>query len=134
MGAMLAVPCGGAFTFTVPATGTGALGTGTSGRVAEWSGTNTLQASTLQKTGAGIIILNAPSGSHTLIFTTAGTLDLQNFLIRLATDSGLDGHGKTLTWSQDTVLSSFTAAGDAVSNGYVSMSINGVSYKLSTRA
>lgn len=54
------------YTLTVPATGTAALGTGTATRIAEWASTNTLQASTLIKTGVGVLTLDAP-GSNTMI-------------------------------------------------------------------
>jgi trimeric autotransporter adhesin len=42
----------------VPASGTAALGTGTTGRMTEWGGTNTLQASSLVKSGSNLLTLN----------------------------------------------------------------------------
>lgn len=59
------------YTLTVPKTGTVPVGTGTAGRVAEWvTDANTLQASTLAKTGAGVLTLSAAS-AYTL--TVSGT-------------------------------------------------------------
>jgi hypothetical protein len=63
-------------TFTFPNTsGTFALGTGTAGRIAEWAATNTLQASTLIKSGAGVLTLSAAS-DYTLTVPATGTAAL----------------------------------------------------------
>ena len=63
----------GGFTLTVPKTGTVPVGTGTDGRIAQWSGdANTLAASTLAKTGAGVLTL-AAAGAYTLTVPKTGT-------------------------------------------------------------
>ncbi|MCB0126720.1 MAG: hypothetical protein KDE58_30890 [Caldilineaceae bacterium] len=63
----------GGYTLTVPKTGTVPVGTGTDGRVAQWSGdANTLAASTLAKTGAGVLTLSA-AGAYTLTVPATGT-------------------------------------------------------------
>lgn len=62
----------GGFTFTVPKTGTGVVGTGTATRLSEWSDANTLAASTLIKGGAGVLTLSA-SGAFTFTVPKTGT-------------------------------------------------------------
>lgn len=63
----------GGFTLTIPKTGTVPVGTGTDGRVAQWSGdANTLAAATLAKTGAGVLTL-AAAGAYTLTVPATGT-------------------------------------------------------------
>lgn len=62
----------GGFTLTVPKTGTAVVGTGTSGRIASFSDTNTLAASTLAKSGAGVLTLSA-AGAYTLTVPATGT-------------------------------------------------------------
>lgn len=108
--------------------------TGTSGRLVEWSTASLIGASTLAKTGSGVVTVACASGSHTLTVTTSGELDMNNFLFRLSSSSRLDGNDKTITWSEDLEFGSITASGDAVSNGYWSVSHNGVSYKVMLRA
>lgn len=62
------------YTLTAPKTGTLPVGTGTAGRVAEWvTDANTLQASTLIKSGAGVLTLSAAS-TYTATFPTTGTV------------------------------------------------------------
>lgn len=54
----------------------GALdGSGTAGRVAQWNDTNTLEAATLAKSGAGVLTL-AASGAFTLTVPATGTATL----------------------------------------------------------
>ena len=65
----------GGYTLTVPATGTAVLGTGTSGRIASFSDANTLAASTLVKSGAGVLTLSAAS-TYTLTVPATGTAAL----------------------------------------------------------
>jgi hypothetical protein len=66
----------GNFTLTIPKTGTVPVGTGTAGRIAEWvTDANTVQASTLAKTGAGVLTLSA-SGNFTLTIPATGTAAL----------------------------------------------------------
>lgn len=63
----------GGYTLTIPKTGTAAVGTGTAGRIAEWvTDANTLQASTLAKSGAGVLTLSAGS-DYTLTVPKTGT-------------------------------------------------------------
>lgn len=62
----------GGFTFTVPKTGTGVVGSGTATRLSEWSDANTLTASTLIKSGAGVLTLSA-SGAFTFTVPKTGT-------------------------------------------------------------
>lgn len=63
----------GGFTLTVPKTGTAATGTGTAGRVAEWvTDANTLQASTLEKTGAAVMTLRSDNLKNNFIGQNAG--------------------------------------------------------------
>lgn len=67
---------GGAYTLTIPKTGTVAVGTGTATRIAEWvTDANTLQASTLIKSGAGVLTLSA-GGAYTLTVPATGTAAL----------------------------------------------------------
>jgi hypothetical protein len=64
----------GNFTLTIPKTGTVPVGTGTAGRIAEWvTDANTVQASTLAKTGAGVLTL-AAAGAYTLTIPATGTV------------------------------------------------------------
>lgn len=79
----------GGFTLTVPKTGTVPVGTGTSGRVAEWTGTNDIAASTLAKSGAGILTL-AASGTFTLTVPKTGTVPV-----------GTGTDGRMAVWSGD---------------------------------
>ena len=73
---VLTLSAGSAYTFTVPKTGTAVVGTGTAGRVAEWvTDANTLQASSLAKTGAGVLTLDA-GGAYTLTIPATGTVAL----------------------------------------------------------
>jgi hypothetical protein len=66
----------GGFTGTLAKTGTVPVGTGTAGRVTEWSGdSNTLAASTLAKTGAGVLTLSAAS-AYTMTVPATGTAAL----------------------------------------------------------
>jgi hypothetical protein len=66
----------GNFTLTVPKTCTVPVGTGTAGRIAEWvTDANTVQASTLAKTGAGVLTLSA-AGAYTLTIPATGTAAL----------------------------------------------------------
>lgn len=63
----------GGYTLSVPKTGTAAVGTGTAGRIAEWvTDANTLQASTLVKSGVGVLTLSADS-AYTLTVPATGT-------------------------------------------------------------
>ena len=67
---------GAAFTLTIPKTGTVPVGTGTAGRIAEWvTDANTVQASTLAKTGAGVLTL-AAAANYTLTIPATGTAAL----------------------------------------------------------
>ena len=67
---------GAGFTLTIPKTGTVPVGTGTAGRIAEWvTDANTVQASTLAKTGAGVLTL-AAAANYTLTVPETGTAAL----------------------------------------------------------
>jgi len=72
---LLTLSAAGAYTLTVPATGTVALGTGVATRIAEWVDANTLQSSTLIKSGAGVLTLSA-AGAYTLTVPATGTIAL----------------------------------------------------------
>lgn len=75
-GGALTLSAAGAYTLTVPKTGTVPVGTGTAGRIAEWvTDANTVQASTLAKTGAGVLTLSA-AGTYTLTVPATGTAAL----------------------------------------------------------
>jgi hypothetical protein len=75
-GGALTLSAAGAYTLTIPKTGTVPVGTGTAGRIAEWvTDANTVQASTLAKTGAGVLTLSA-SGNFTLTVPATGTAAL----------------------------------------------------------
>jgi hypothetical protein len=57
----------GTYTLTVPKTGTAVTGTGTAGRIAEWvTDVNTLQASTLIKTGTNTLTLATGAAAATV--------------------------------------------------------------------
>ena len=67
---------GAGYTLTIPKTGTVPVGTGTAGRIAEWvTDANTVQASTLAKTGAGVLTL-AAAANYTLTVPATGTAAL----------------------------------------------------------
>jgi hypothetical protein len=67
---------GAGFTLTIPKIGTVPVGTGTAGRIAEWvTDANTVQASTLAKTGAGVLTL-AAAANYTLTVPATGTAAL----------------------------------------------------------
>lgn len=75
---VLTLSADGAYTLTVPKTGTVPVGTGTAGRIAEWvTDANTIQASTLVKSGAGVLTLNA-AGAYTLTVPETGTAVLRS--------------------------------------------------------
>lgn len=83
---VLTLSAAGAYTLTVPKTGTAVTGTGTTGRIAEWvTDANTVQASTLAKTGAGVLTL-AASGAYTL--TVSGTSTVNGSLVGSITGGG----------------------------------------------
>ncbi len=66
----------GGFTGTLPKTGTLPVGTGTAGRITEWvTDSNTLRASTLVKSGAGVLTLSS-AGAYTLTVPATGTAAL----------------------------------------------------------
>jgi len=74
---VLTLSAGGSYTLTVPKTGTATVGTGTDGRIAEWDGdANTLGASSLIKTGAGVVTLSGASTATLTLPTSTGTLAL----------------------------------------------------------
>ena len=63
-------------TYTLSATGgTVPIGTGMAGRVAEWATASTLQATTLAKTGAGLLTLSS-ADDYTLTVPATGTVAL----------------------------------------------------------
>ena len=62
-------------TLTLANSGTAVVGTGTATRLAEWSDANTIAASTLIKTGAGVLTLDA-GGAYTLTVPATGTAAL----------------------------------------------------------
>lgn len=75
-GGALTLSAAGAYTLTIPKTGTVPVGTGTAGRIAEWvTDANTVQASTLAKTGAGVLTLSA-AANYTLTVPATGTAAL----------------------------------------------------------
>lgn len=74
-----------------------ALGSGATGRVAEWGGTTTLQASTLIKSGAGVLTIAAAS-TQTLTIggSTGGTLTLNGSTATFNSSGTFDMRSKTL--------------------------------------
>lgn len=66
---VLTLSAGSTYTLTIPATGTAVLGTGTNTRLAEWSGTNTLQASKLIKSGSNVLQFDLVGGDLTVTVT-----------------------------------------------------------------
>lgn len=80
----------GGFALTVPKTGTVPIGTGAAGRVAEWTGTNDIAASTLAKSGVGVLTL-ASSGTFTLTVPKTGTVPV-----------GTGTAGRVAEWVTDT--------------------------------
>lgn len=99
---VLTLSSAGAYTLTVPKTGTVPVGTGTAGRIAEWvTDVNTLQASTLVKSGAGVLTLSA-AGAYTLTIPATGTAVLgtgANTRLALWTGTNSLSSDSTLTWS-----------------------------------
>jgi len=77
----------GGFTGTLPKTGTFPVGTGTAGRIAEWvTDTNTLQAATLIKSGAGVLTLAAAANLTLTVPITAA----QTTIITATADGDTD--------------------------------------------
>jgi fibronectin-binding autotransporter adhesin len=69
-------------------------GTGAAGRITEWTDTNTIEASTLIKSGAGVLTLSAGS-TYTLTVPATGTAAL-----------GTGTNGRVTLWSGTNTLSS----------------------------
>ena len=88
----------GNFTLTIPKTGTVPVGTGTAGRIAEWvTDANTVQASTLAKTGAGVLTLSA-AGTYTLTIPETGTAALLGTAQTFTNTQTIDGNINELLW------------------------------------
>lgn len=63
-------------------------GSGTAGRLAEWATSTTLQASTLAKTGAGVLTLSA-AGAYTTTIPATGTVALLDYANAPVTGFGI---------------------------------------------
>lgn len=101
---VLTLSASGAFTFTVPKTGTGVVGSGTIGRIAEWvTDANTMQASTLVKSGAGVLTLSADS-TYTLTVPATGTAAL---LATIQTFSAAQTFGDNATFNGTILVNKF---------------------------
>lgn len=86
-----------------------ALGTGTAGRVAEWLSSSTLQASTLIKSGAGVLTLSA---SSTYTLTISGSINLSGTGATSGQALVYDGTKFAPTTLASTDLSNFNEAVD----------------------
>lgn len=96
-GGALNLSSAGTYTLTVPKTGTVPVGTGTAGRIAEWvTDANTVQASTLIKSGAGVLTLSA-AADYTLTIPATGTAALATGVAGGQTIYGGTGASETLT-------------------------------------
>lgn len=65
----------GGNSLTIPASGSAVVGTGTAGRISQWSSVNEVAASTLLKSGAGLLSLSA-AATATLTVPGTGTAAL----------------------------------------------------------
>ena len=65
----------GGNSLTIPASGSAVVGTGTAGRISQWSSVNEVAASTLLKSGAGVLTL-AAAATATLTVPGTGTAAL----------------------------------------------------------
>lgn len=95
-----------------PVQGTGTFGTGSAGYLAEWSDISHIRASTIQKTGVGVITITAAS-NYTL--TLAGSLIIDS---NIEIDGAGATNGQVLTYSSS--LGKYTAqdsAGGSSSGG-----------------
>jgi hypothetical protein len=104
------------FTGTMGKTGTIPVGTGTAGRVAAWvTDANTLQASTLAKTGAGVLTLSAAS-AYTVTVPATGTAALlgtaQTFTAAQTIDNS-SGVGLAVTGAVGANVANFNTTGGA---------------------
>jgi hypothetical protein len=109
------------YTLTVPKTGTAVVGTGTAGRIAEWvTDANTLQASTLVKSGAGVLTLSA-ADAYTLTVPATGTASLL-------------GTAQTYSAVKTFSANPLIANGTAANLGIQSTGTNGRSWQVSTAA
>jgi len=109
-------------TYTLSATGgTVPIGTGTAGRLAEWATASTLQASTLAKTGAGVLTLSA-AGAYTLTVPATGTSALGAGTLTVATLNDVTGaaHLHAITSSSNPGAAASLLATDAT--GYLQLS------------
>jgi len=108
-------------TYTLSATGgTVPIGTGTTGRVAEWATTSTLQAATLAKTGAGLLTMSS-AGDYTLTVPTTGTTALGAGTLSVATTNDVTGsaHTHAVTSSSNPGAAAALLASDV--NGYLQL-------------
>lgn len=89
-------------TITFPVTGTAVVGTGTASRIASWSDGNTVEASTLIKSGVGVLTLDC-GDAYTITVNSAGTLDLGGNTLALTGDLSSDGGTLTLGTNELTI-------------------------------
>ena len=85
-----------------PATpASGVTGSGTTGRIAQWSSSSALTSATLIKSGAGVLTLSA-AGAYTLTLSDSGTLDLGGFTLTVPATgtAALLGTAQTFTAAQ----------------------------------
>jgi hypothetical protein len=89
-GATITLSSSGAFTLTIPATGTAALGTGTSNRIAYWSGTNTLTSSAnLTYNGTVMTLGTGTAAANTTLTIRGGSTAVGTFSIQCLDSAGV---------------------------------------------
>ena len=155
---VLTLSAAGAYTLTIPATGTAALGSGTANQIAYWSDANTLTSDTdLRYDGTRMALGATINASYRLLIRGTGTTgssfglvvqssagtnnfyvdDSGGVQVRTSLNAGSDvsaGNAVRTALGVGWDFGGFTASGDASANGYVTVIVNGTSYKLMTRA
>lgn len=77
----------------------GVTGSGTTGRITAWTSSSAIGASTLIKSGAGVLTLSAAGTCTLTIGASGGTLNLAGGTLTLGPDLTTSGAGSTLTLS-----------------------------------
>jgi len=155
---VLTLSAAGAYTLTIPATGTAALGSGAANQIAYWSDANTLASDTdLRYDGTRMALGATINASYRLLIRGTGTTgssfglvvqsssgtnnfyvdDSGGVQVRTSLNAGSDvsaGNAVRTALGVGWDFGGFTASGDASANGYVTVIVNGTSYKLMTRA
>lgn len=155
---VLTLSAAGAYTLTIPATGTAALGSGAANQIAYWSDAFTLASDTdLRYDGTRMALGATINASYRLLIRGTGTTgssfglvvqssagtnnfyvdDSGGVQVRTSLNAGSDvsaGNAVRTALGVGWDFGGFTASGDASANGYVTVIVNGTSYKLMTRA